>query len=779
MRKQVTITSIAVVLSIFATSAFGGPQVLEVSPSTLDFSAIEGGANPAAQVVSIWNSGPGTLNWEISEDCNWLTVEPNTGSSTGEVDDVNLSVDISGLAVGIYDCNLTVSDANAPNSPQMVDVELVVYDPNFVSWWKFNEGTGTIAYDSAGYNHGNLINGPNWTTGMIDGALEFDGVDDYVSLSQNAITTTEFTLAAWANHYGPGGGETNTNRLFSQRDASVGNNHCAISLNSENAIGTARAVIRSSSGSVQFLDAPKKDYNEWHHYAMTIDSADFIFYIDGVEVNRTTNNQSGNYITSIDYVDIGRGKSVEGDLAFFNGAIDETRIYDRALSAEEVSQLCEEGLGGRAFNPEPYDGASGVEINVVLRWSAGLYAADVNGHDVYFGTDYNEVNDATTGSAEYMGRQDANSWDSSNYDANGLGLETTYYWRIDEVNESEVNSPWKGNIWSFKTMGIVIGLSATQFNFTANEGGPNPDDQILSISNTGGGILNWQASESCSWLIVDPNNGSSTGETDDVNLSIDITGLDAGMYNCDLIVSDPNAENSPQTVSVTLDVQGPVIELSETHFDFIFPLVGGDPPSQILEINNNGTGILNWTIDYDCNWLDVYPTSGSSTGDVNEIILSVDTNGLDPNSSYPCVLTVSDPNAENSPQTVYVNLHPLCPGDVTDTVTGWVIELPPFGYDYFDITLWEGPDGRLNSSDVQALIYLLDYEGGSVNPVPTAALAGDVTGTVTGWVVGGPPDFIDYFDMSLWEGPNGTINSTDVQALIFLLTDSVGSYTCP
>lgn len=222
-----------------------------------------------------------------------------------------------------------------------------------VSYWMFDEGSGTTASDFIGDNDGTLVNGPVWTTGIIDGALQFDGVDDYVALSENAVKTTEFTLAIWANHYGPGGGADGANRLFSQRDASVGDNHSAVVLSSENAIGQARAAIRSSSGSVQFLDAPKKDYNEWHHYAITVDSTDFIFYIDGVEVNRTTNNQAGDYVTAINYVDIARGKSVEGDRAFLNGAVDEMLTYDRALSDTEVQDLY-------------LNGPSGIELSIAI-----------------------------------------------------------------------------------------------------------------------------------------------------------------------------------------------------------------------------------------------------------------------------------------------------------------------------------------------------------------------------------------------------------------------------
>ena len=169
-------------------------------------------------------------------------------------------------------------------------------------------------------------------------AMEFDGLNDYVNLSENAVTTTEFTVAAWANQYGEGGGIEKNNRIFSQRDNSVGDNRSGIGLHTDNG-SHAAAGIRSDSGSTQVLYAPRKPYGEWHHYAMTVDSEDFIFYIDGVEVSRTSNNQSGVYTTSIDHVYIGRYMYSGLLKGSFNGAMDDVRIYDRALSAEEIQMI--------------------------------------------------------------------------------------------------------------------------------------------------------------------------------------------------------------------------------------------------------------------------------------------------------------------------------------------------------------------------------------------------------------------------------------------------------
>lgn len=112
----------------------------------------------------------------------------------------------------------------------------------------------------------------------------------------------------------------------------------------------------------------------------------------------------------------------------------------------------------------------------------------------------------------------------------------------------------------------VIELSERQFLFETTESKPEPVDQILTIRNSGGGTLNWEITYDCNWLQVDPNTGSSTGEANEITLSVDAAGLIRGEYNCMLMISDPNAGNSPQTVEVTLrigDIDGQLYVPSE------------------------------------------------------------------------------------------------------------------------------------------------------------------------------------------------------------------------
>ncbi len=130
-----------------------------------------------------------------------------------------------------------------------------------------------------------------------------------------------------------------------------------------------------------------------------------------------------------------------GPFYHIQGIIDDVRIYDRALSSEEIEEVFREGIGSNSFAPNPADGAVNVDPNAVLSWSPGK---DAFSHDVYFGTDFDDVNDAdTTDPNVFMGNQDFNSWDPC-----GLGFETTYYWRIDEVGGEET---CKGDVWSFTT----------------------------------------------------------------------------------------------------------------------------------------------------------------------------------------------------------------------------------------------------------------------------------------------------------------------------------------
>jgi hypothetical protein len=105
---------------------------------------------------------------------------------------------------------------------------------------------------------------------------------------------------------------------------------------------------------------------------------------------------------------------------------------------------------GAVESLEPANGAVDVKQTPILTWSPGVYGAS---HEIYFGTDKEAVKNADTSSPEYKGSGDLVS---ESYDPGQLQWDTTYYWRIDEANNVNPDSPWTGNVWSFTTANFLV-----------------------------------------------------------------------------------------------------------------------------------------------------------------------------------------------------------------------------------------------------------------------------------------------------------------------------------
>jgi hypothetical protein len=105
---------------------------------------------------------------------------------------------------------------------------------------------------------------------------------------------------------------------------------------------------------------------------------------------------------------------------------------------------------GAVGSPEPAKGAVDVTQTPVLTWVPGVFAAS---HEVYFGTDADAVKNADTSSPEY---KSSGNLGSESYETGQLEWDTTYYWRIDEANNANPDSPWIGPVWSFTTANFLI-----------------------------------------------------------------------------------------------------------------------------------------------------------------------------------------------------------------------------------------------------------------------------------------------------------------------------------
>jgi hypothetical protein len=125
-----------------------------------------------------------------------------------------------------------------------------------------------------------------------------------------------------------------------------------------------------------------------------------------------------------------------------------TIVIDPNINPGRTTVTAISGIGLTASLPKPPNGATGVPRDVVLKWRPGQYA---DTHDVYFGTDETKVTDANK--TNQLGVLVSEEQEANTYDPCGLlELNTTYYWRIDEVNDACAPGLWKGNVWSFTTL---------------------------------------------------------------------------------------------------------------------------------------------------------------------------------------------------------------------------------------------------------------------------------------------------------------------------------------
>jgi hypothetical protein len=133
----------------------------------------------------------------------------------------------------------------------------------------------------------------------------------------------------------------------------------------------------------------------------------------------------------------------------------------------------------------------------------------------------------------------------------------------------------------------AIQLNRTTMNFSAVAGGTgaHTGSQAFFISNSGGGTLNWTTSASAAWLTLAPTSGEGDAS---VSVSIDATGLTAGSTSATITVSDPEAENSPQTIAVNLTVIDPG-STNPPFGDFSTPVEGSTVSSSIA--------VTGWVLD--------------------------------------------------------------------------------------------------------------------------------------------------------------------------------------
>ena len=338
-----------------------------------------------------------------------------------------------------------------------------------VGYYPMNEGAGTDVADASGYqHHGSAEVEPAWVDGPdgFGSALFFDGTNPapaWINCGtwNPSEQTGRLTVSFWVQWNGPNG---NWQGIVAKRDSYEPSPDGSMMWYFEisqgvNDIFFGRRGQTSISGSVLPI-------GEWKHIAVACDGAIATMYIDSQEIS----DGDFTFGPTLDAT-IMIGADEGGGSNGFNGAIDELRLYNTALTQQEIQVVMYEvgAVIEYAFSPNPYDKAVEVPRDAVLSWLPGAYA---DKHDVYFGTSFDDVNQADRDNQ--LGVLVNHDQDNTSYNPTGnMEYDTTYYWRIDGLNDSNPDSPWSGNVWSFKTVNFVVVDDFEDYN-------DYPPDEIFS-----------------------------------------------------------------------------------------------------------------------------------------------------------------------------------------------------------------------------------------------------------------------------------------------------------
>ncbi len=308
-------------------------------------------------------------------------------------------------------------------------------DPTLVGWYKLEDENSGTAVDYSGYDYyGTLYGNPQWVEGQDGQALNFDGDNDYVDMGNPKDWPSgkaPRTLCGW--------GKTDTIAAGWKWIAAYGSP------------ATSQAMFIGLNGTTLYGGGYGDDVSKdgfwqvgvWHHICLTYDGTTARLYADGAEVVST--GKAWNLAPGGARI----GQQVNNLSEFWDGAIDDVRVYNVALTPEQIKEVMR-GDPLLAGDPQPRSGAN-VDIRDAtdLSWSAGDKATK---HDVYFGTDKAAVKAADTSAPQYRGRQSDTAYSVTDLVQFGGGA---YFWRIDEV-EADGTTIHKGNVWGFTVPDYLI-----------------------------------------------------------------------------------------------------------------------------------------------------------------------------------------------------------------------------------------------------------------------------------------------------------------------------------
>jgi hypothetical protein len=314
----------------------GGYDQLGYGTLTCTRDAIASGAAPSG-LTAIASQGQVQLSWWGSAYASSYSVKrgtvaggPYTTIATG-ISDLLTYTD-SGLAAGTYHYVVT---AQTPSGTSAASNEATaVTAVQLLAYLALDDGSGVTAADSSGKGHaGTLVNGASWASGKKGGAVSLNGSNGYLSLPADIVSdVADITVAAWVFWNASG----TWARVF---DFGSGAGHYMM-LAARGSSGFPRFAMTVNGGSgEQGIDSNTAlPLGQWVHVAVTLSGKTGTLYLDGNPVGSNPAMVLAPFrlgSTSQNWI----GRSQYASDPYFNGLVDEFRIYRGALSAAEIAAL--------------------------------------------------------------------------------------------------------------------------------------------------------------------------------------------------------------------------------------------------------------------------------------------------------------------------------------------------------------------------------------------------------------------------------------------------------
>ncbi|MDP8208452.1 MAG: hypothetical protein P9L92_17440 [Candidatus Electryonea clarkiae] len=203
----------------------------------------------------------------------------------------------------------------------------------------------------------------------------------------------------------------------------------------------------------------------------------------------------------------------------------------------------------------------------------------------------------------------------------------------------------------------VLSISDSTFDF-----GEIQEGMVLNITNPGGGTLEWDIITNDDWIECRPNAGVTSEETDEVNVSVDRTGLYPADYTSEITFNSDAGDSINVSVSMTVPMYDPVLSVSDTSLDF-----GEEQERMTFRIANSGAGTLAWNITTDVDWLECTPITGLTNEEIDTVIVLVDREDLYAD-DYFGTITIDPNNGDNQ----HINVEMTIP--LPDPAGVWYVE---------------------------------------------------------------------------------------------------------